>query len=97
MSLIDRMKEQAEQTARKARAGAQDVQAKAHSAADQVQARQELNKAYIELGTTTAELLERGELSHPDLATTAARIDELKARLERAGGDDAGPTAEAEV
>ena len=92
MSLIDRMKEQAEQTARKARAGAQEVQAKAHSAADQVQVKQELNKAYVELGTTAADLIERGELSHPDLAASAARIDELKARLEHDGGGDAGGT-----
>jgi hypothetical protein len=96
MSLIDRMKVQAEQTAAKAKAGAQEVQAKAKAAADQVQAKQELNKAYIELGTTTAGLIERGDLSHPDLTATAARIDELKARLEHADGDDAGPTAESQ-
>jgi hypothetical protein len=88
MSLIDRMKEQAEQTAAKARAGAQEVGAKAHAAAEQVQVRQELNKAYAELGTTTADLIGRGELSHPDLAAPAARIEELRARLEQAGDDD---------
>jgi hypothetical protein len=88
MSLIDRMKEQAEQTAAKARAGAQEVGAKAHAAADQVQAKQELNKTYSELGAATAELIERGELSHPDLAATAARIEELKARLAHADDEE---------
>lgn len=81
MSLIDRMKDQAGQTAAKAKAGAQEVQAKAHAAADQVQTKQELNKAYVELGTTTSELIARGELSHPELAATAARIEELKTHL----------------
>jgi hypothetical protein len=78
MGLLDKVKEQAEQTAVKAREGVEDIQAK-----------RELSQAYTELGKTTFELLERGEVSHAELQPTVDRINELNAGL--SGESDANP------
>ncbi|HEY1458075.1 MAG TPA: hypothetical protein VGF15_06120 [Solirubrobacteraceae bacterium] len=78
MSLLDKVKTQAEQTAAKAREGVQEVQAK-----------RELNQAYANLGRTTAALAERGEISHAELAAELDHIKTLSARLdtEEAAGE----------
>ncbi len=75
MSLIDRVKSQAEETASKARDGVQGAQAK-----------HELGQAYGELGERTFEMIESGQLSNPELNAGADRIRELKAA---AGGGEA--------
>ena len=67
MGLMDKVKAQAEQAAAKAREGVQDVQSK-----------RELGQAYGELGKTAFELIERGEISHAELATHADRIRSLR-------------------
>lgn len=72
MKLVDRAKAAAEQAATKAKEGVEEVQA-----------RKDLHTAYGKLGEKTFELLEDGaiEASH-ELEPLAARIRELKARLE---------------
>jgi hypothetical protein len=70
MSLIDRVKSQAEQTASKAREGVQDVQSK-----------RELGQVYGELGERTFELIESGQVSSPELSASADRIRQLEAEL----------------
>jgi hypothetical protein len=71
MGFLDKVKEQAEQAATKAREGVQDVQAK-----------RELDRSYRELGEAVFGLVERGELTHAELAPFVARIREVKAGLE---------------
>ena len=71
---LDKVKEQAEQAATKAREGVQDVQTK-----------RELDRNYRELGETVFSLVERNELAHAELEPFAARIRELKATLEDVG------------
>jgi len=63
MSLLDKAKVAAGQAATKAKEGIEDVQAK-----------RELNQAYAELGKTTYELIESGELTNPQLTAQAATI-----------------------
>ena len=54
---------------------------------DTYQTKRELSQAYSDLGQKTAELVESGTISHPELTGLVARIDELKAQLEAAGDD----------
>jgi len=68
MGLLDRVKEQAEQTAAKAREGVEDVQAK-----------RELSQAYNELGKSAYTLVQSGEISHEELEPAVQRISELTA------------------
>jgi hypothetical protein len=75
MGLLDKAKAAAEQAAAKAKEGVEDVQTK-----------RELGQAYGELGKTTFDLIESGELSHPQLETLAAKIRGLN---EAAAGDEA--------
>ena len=70
MSLFNKAKQAAEQAAAKAREGVEDVQQK-----------RELSQAYNDLGKTTFELLESGEISNPRFDATAARIRELNAKI----------------
>lgn len=84
MSLFNKAKQAAEQAAARAREGVEDVQQK-----------RELSQAYNELGKTTFELLESGEISNPRLEATAAKIRELNAKIaespaEAASSDDPG-------
>ena len=81
MGFLDKVKEQAEQAAAKAREGVQDVQTK-----------RELDKTYRELGERAFALVEKNELAHAELEPLAARIRELKAELE-----DEGVPAETEA
>ena len=78
MGLLDKAKAAAEQAATRAKEGVEDVQTKL-----------DLNKAYTELGKTTFELIEQGELTNPRLDPIAAKIRGLK--------DAADDTAEAPV
>jgi outer membrane murein-binding lipoprotein Lpp len=70
MSLFNKAKQAAEQAAAKAREGVEDVQQK-----------RELSQAYNELGKTTFELLESGEISNPRLDATAAKIRGLNEKI----------------
>jgi hypothetical protein len=66
MSLLDKVKTQAEQTAAKAREGVQEVQSK-----------RELSQAYANLGKTVVSLVERGEISHAELTDEIEHINKL--------------------
>lgn len=86
MSLFNKAKQAAEQAAAKAREGVEDVQQK-----------RELSQAYNELGKTTFELLESGEISNPRFDATAAKIRELNAKIAEdspaaAAGDAGDPS-----
>jgi len=80
MGLLDKVKAGAEQAASSAREQAQTVAAK-----------RELSQAYNDLGKTVFGLVERGEVSHGDLAAGVDHVRELQARLAGDGGAaDAG-------
>jgi hypothetical protein len=70
MGLLDKVKAGAEQAASNAQKQAQTVAAK-----------RELSQAYSDLGKTAYGLLDRGQISHGDLAAGADHIRELQARL----------------
>ncbi|HLX32657.1 MAG TPA: hypothetical protein VKR79_07800 [Gaiellaceae bacterium] len=90
MGLLDKAKQAAEQAATKAKEGVEDVQQK-----------RELGQAYGDLGKTTFELVESGELSHPKFEATVAKIRDLNEKLAAApaaasvssGGDPSQPPA----
>ena len=71
MGFLDKVKEQAEQAAAKAKEGIDDVQAK-----------RELKELYAELGQEAFTLHEQGALTHPALDGLAEKIRDVKARLE---------------
>ncbi|MFL5960250.1 MAG: hypothetical protein ACJ75G_08315 [Gaiellaceae bacterium] len=86
MSFFNKAKQAAEQAAAKAKEGVEDVQQK-----------RELTQAYNELGKTTFELLESGEISHAKLEAGAAKVRGLNEKLADSpagaapvSGDDAG-------
>jgi hypothetical protein len=70
MGFLDKAKAAAEQAAAKAKEGVEDVQQK-----------RELGQAYNELGKTTFDLVEAGEVSHPRLEGTIAKIRELNEKI----------------
>jgi hypothetical protein len=80
MGFLDKVKQQTEQVASKAKEGVSDVQTK-----------RELSQAYSELGEKTYELAASGTISNAELDPIVDRIRALKAKLE--GGDEAGETA----
>ncbi len=86
-SFLNRLKDATSTVATKAREGVEELQTK-----------HELSQAYGELGRKTAELVESGAVSHPDLTPTVDRIRELKAQLEAesAGAPAAEPEPSAE-
>jgi hypothetical protein len=61
-----------------------------------LQAKRELSQTYGDLGRKTAELVESGAISHPELALLVARIAELKAQLAAAEADEAQAETPAE-
>ena len=71
MGFLDKAKAAAEQAATKAKEGVQDVQVK-----------RDLSQAYTELGQTTFELAQSGELSHPRLTALIDKITTLKSQAE---------------
>ena len=69
----------------KAKAAVEQGAAKAKDAAEDVQQKRDLSSSYTELGKTTFDLIESGELSHPQFAELAEKIRGLK---EKIAGDD---------
>jgi hypothetical protein len=65
----------------KAKAAAEQAAGKANEAVSDVQTKQELKKAYGELGETAFALADSGAISHPDLEQHVTRIRELQAKL----------------
>jgi hypothetical protein len=79
----------------KAKAAAEQAAAKAKEGVDDVQTRRELGQAYNELGKTAFELIGSGDVSHPRLEPTAAKIRLLADKLAATGGGTgAGASAE---
>jgi ATP-dependent DNA ligase len=72
-SFFDRLKDATTVVATRAREGIEDLQT-----------RQELSRAYSDLGRTTVDLVEKGEVTHPELSAAAEKIKSLKAELEAA-------------
>ena len=68
MGFLDKAKEAAEQAATRAKEGV-----------DEVQAKRNLSHAYENLGRTAFELIDAGEISHPQLAAQAEEVRRLKA------------------
>jgi hypothetical protein len=72
MGVLDKVKATAGRATTKAQEGVATVQTK-----------RKLTQAYAELGQTTYELVQSGELTHPRLSPTVERISTVKAQLER--------------
>jgi hypothetical protein len=81
----------------KVKAAAGQATTKAQEGVATVQTRRKLAQAYGELGQTTYELVQRGELTHHRLSPTVQRISEVKAQLEGQQREDAPPPAPAPV
>lgn len=75
----------------KAKAAAETAAAKAKEGVEDVQTKRELGQAYSELGHTAFELIESGDISHPSLEATAAKIRGLNEKA--AAGDGQVPAA----
>jgi hypothetical protein len=85
-SFFDRLKDATNVVATRAREGIEDLQT-----------RQALSRAYNDLGRTTVELVDKGELTHPQLTAAVEEIKQLRAELEAAGQSEepaAEPVAE---
>jgi hypothetical protein len=82
MGVLDKVKAVAGQATTKAREGVATVQTK-----------RKLTQAYGELGETTYELVQSGELAHPRLSPAVERIGAVKAQLEREQSEEGPPPA----
>jgi hypothetical protein len=82
MGFLDKAKQAAEQAATKAKEGVEDAQTK-----------RELGQAYADLGKTTFQLVENGDLTDPRLDDSVAKIRALNTKLADDGGEEAGDTA----
>ena len=68
------------------------VASRAKEEVEELQTKHELSQAYGDLGRATAELIESGALTNPDLSARVEKIRELKAKLEAApAADEAAP------
>lgn len=77
-----------------AKAAAEQAVTKAKEAAGELQTKRELGQAYDELGRTTFDLVESGQVSATPLEPLVERIRTLKAHLEEGGADGAGASEE---
>ena len=68
----------------KAKAAAEQAASKAKETAGELQTKRELGQAYDELGRTTFDLVESGEVAATPLEPLVERIRTLKAQLEEA-------------
>jgi hypothetical protein len=69
-SFLNKAKQAAETAVTKTKEGVEDVQQK-----------RELGQAYGELGKTTFELIESGEIANPRFDATVAKIKDLQEKL----------------
>jgi hypothetical protein len=72
MGVLDKVKAATGQATTKAQEGVAAIQTK-----------RKLTQAYGELGQTTYELVQSGELTHPRLSPTVERISAVKAQIDR--------------
>jgi hypothetical protein len=82
MGVVDKVKAAAGQAATKAQEGVATMQTK-----------RKVSQAYGELGRTTYELVQSGELTHARLSPTVQRISDLEAQLEGEQREQAPPPA----
>jgi hypothetical protein len=66
----------------KVKVAAGRARAKGQEGVATVQTKRKLTQAYGELGQTTYELVQSGELTHPRLSPTVERINAVKSQLE---------------
>jgi hypothetical protein len=78
----------------KAKAAAEQAATKAKETADELQTKRELGHAYDELGRTTFDLVESGQVPATLLEPLVERIRTLKAQLEEGGADAASRSEE---
>ena len=84
MAILDQVKAAAGLATTKAQEGVATAQTK-----------RKLRQAYRELGETTYELVQSGELTHRRLSPTVERITTVKAQLEREERAEGPPTSPA--
>jgi hypothetical protein len=65
----------------KAKAAAETAVAKTKDAAEDVQQKRDLSSTYNDLGKTTFDLIEAGEISHASLDEYVAKIKDLKEKI----------------
>ena len=82
MGVLDTVKAAAGQATTKAQEGVATMQTK-----------RKLAQAYGELGQTTYELVQSGELTHPRLTPTVERVSAVKEELERAKRSEGPPSS----
>ena len=80
MGVLDKVKAAAGQATTKAQEGVSTLQTK-----------RKLAQAYGELGQTTYELVQSGELTHPRLSPTVEQIRTIKAQLDGADAEAPPP------
>src|SRR4051794_25952065 len=71
MSFFDKAKAAATQAAARAKQGAEDLQLKV-----------DLGSAYDDLGKAAFELIEQGKIAHPDLDAPAAKVREVRQKMD---------------
>ena len=76
------------------KSGAEQAATRAQDELERLQTRRELGQAYGDLGEKTFNLVDRGELSHPDLAGLVDHVRRLRTQLEAAPAE---PAAAAET
>ena len=69
------------------KSGAGQAATRAQEEYDRLQAKRDLGQAYCELGEKTFQLIDRGDLSHSDLAPLVERVRLLQAQLAAIGAD----------
>jgi hypothetical protein len=79
-SFLNRLKDATNVVATRAREGVEELQTK-----------HELSQAYGDLGRATADLVESGAISHPELSERVEKIRALKAQLEETPTEPAEP------
>ena len=67
------------------------VATRAKEGVEELQTKHELSQAYGDLGRATADLVESGAVSHPELSERVEKIRALKAQLEAAQSEPAEP------
>ncbi len=68
------------------------VASKAKEGVEELQLKRDLSQAYGDLGRATADLVDSGAVSHPDLASRVEKINELKQQLAAVGTEQQAET-----
>jgi hypothetical protein len=82
------------------KAGAEQAATKAQEELDRMQTRRELGQAYSDLGEKAFSLVERSEISHPELEGLVDHVKRLREKLgppTAVGGAEPEPEAEPEA